>query len=294
MVLCGPGNNGGDGFVVARLLADAGWPVRLGLLGTRRALKGDAAIMAGRWQGEIEPLGSDLFAGAGIVVDALFGAGLARPVEGMAAAVIEALIESNLLVVAVDIPSGVDGDTGAIRGCAPRAVLTVTFFRRKPGHLLLPGRMYCGELIAVDIGIPDTVLEAIEPACCENLPELWLPDFPVPGLLDHKYSRGHVVITGGAAMTGAARLAARGAMRVGAGMATIASPSEAVAIYAAEMAGVLVYPTAKPADFVDFLADPPPRSRSWSVPETAFATTPAPRRWPRWRPGVRWCSMPMR
>jgi len=255
-VLCGPGNNGGDGFVIARLLAEAGWPVRLGLLGTLQALTGDAAIMAGRWDGDALPLGPDLLDGAGLVVDALFGAGLSRPLDGAAAAMVDALNESHLPVAAVDMPSGVDGDTGAILGCAPRASLTVTFFRRKPGHLLLPGRLHCGELATVDIGISGNVLEAIGPTCRENLPELWLPYLPVPGLLDHKYTRGHVVISGGAAMTGAARLAARGAMRVGAGMATIACPPEAVPIYAAEMAGVLVSPMSKPGDFVDFLADP--------------------------------------
>jgi len=255
-VLCGPGNNGGDGFVVARLLAGAGWPVRLALLGAAEKLSGDAAAMAGRWEGTIEPLEARALKGAEIVVDALFGAGLSRPPTGPAAAVIDRLGAAGRTVVAVDLPSGVDGDSGAVLGTAPKAALTVTFFRRKPGHLLLPGRLHCGEVVTVDIGIPAKVLTEISPQAFENAPPLWRARFPIPSLLDHKYTRGHVVMMGGAAMTGAARLAARAALRAGAGMATIASPPEAAAVYATGMAGVLVAPVARPADFVDVLEDP--------------------------------------
>jgi ADP-dependent NAD(P)H-hydrate dehydratase / NAD(P)H-hydrate epimerase len=153
-VLCGPGNNGGDGFVVARHLARAGWPLRLALLGARERLKGDAALACAAWEGKIEPLTPAVLEGAGLVVDALFGAGLARPLEGDAAAVITAVRESGLPVVAIDVPSGVHGDSGAVLGTAAPARLTVTFHRPKPGHLLLPGRELCGELAVADIGIP--------------------------------------------------------------------------------------------------------------------------------------------
>src|SRR5579883_2661450 len=142
-VLCGPGNNGGDGFAAARRLAAAGWPVRLGLLGSRDALRGDAREHATRWRGEVEPLSPALLDGAGLVVDALFGAGLSRPLDGMARTVIETLAARRLPVIAVDVPSGLDGATGAALGVVAPATITVTFFRKKPGHLLLPGRTLC-------------------------------------------------------------------------------------------------------------------------------------------------------
>ncbi|MEJ2119786.1 MAG: NAD(P)H-hydrate dehydratase [Alphaproteobacteria bacterium] len=254
-VLCGPGNNGGDGFVVARHLGKAGWPVKLGLLGSREALKGDAAIMAQRWDQPVKALDENVLTGAALVVDGVFGAGLARPITGALAALFERLNADDAPVVAIDMPSGLDGDTGQVLGVAPQAALTVTFFRRKPGHLLLPGRLVCGEVATADIGIPASVLAEIAPQTYENAPALWRAHLRIPTLLDHKYTRGHVVVSGGAEMTGAARLAARAAMRAGAGMVTIASAPEAVPIYATEMAGVLVQPVARPADFVALLED---------------------------------------
>ncbi len=250
-ILCGPGNNGGDGFVAARLLARDGWIVRVALLGRPEALKGDAALMAGRWRGGIERLSAASLDGADLVIDALFGAGLARPLDGVAKAVIEAISTRRLPVVAVDVPSGVHGDTGEVLGIAPDAVATVTFFRKKPGHCLLPGRRKCGEVVVADIGIPATVLESIAPHCRENGPGAWtLPTLAADG---HKYARGHVLVTGGAAMTGAARLAARAARRVGAGLVTIAAPAEALAAYRAGDPGTIVV-EAEPFEAV--LADP--------------------------------------
>jgi len=254
-VLCGPGNNGGDGFVVARLLGEAGWPVRLALLGRRAALKGDAARHADRWAGAVEPLAPAVLDDAALVVDALFGAGLARPLEGAALAMVEAVNARRLDCVAVDVPSGVHGDSGAVLGAAIQATLTVTFFRRKPGHLLLPGRLLAGELVVADIGIPEHVLDDIRPRQHENDPALWRDAYRWPQPGDHKYSRGHVIVVGGAHMTGAARLAARAAMRAGAGMVTIASPPEALPIYATAMPGVLTAPIAKRGDFVHLLDD---------------------------------------
>jgi hydroxyethylthiazole kinase-like uncharacterized protein yjeF len=254
-VLCGPGNNGGDGFVAARILAERGWKVRLALLGERTALKGDAAAAAARWSGAIEPLAPSALDGAALIVDALFGAGLARPVDGIAAGVLVAIDPAGQPVIAVDVPSGVDGATGDIRGAAPKAALTVTFFRRKPGHLLLPGRLNCGETLVSQIGIKATVLDRIAPSTSVNSPAWWLDRFPWPRAADHKYSRGHALIFGGKVMTGAARLAARAAARVGAGLVTVAAPKSSFPIYASALTGIIVQPTSGLDDLRTLLAD---------------------------------------
>ena len=265
VVLAGPGNNGGDGFVVARLLAERGWPVRLALLGAKGKLKGDAAVNAERWAGKrkgaVEGLTPAILDGGPLVVDALFGAGLIRPLEGGALAVVERLNEAGLDCVSVDMPSGVHGDSGEILGgghappAAPLAAVTVTFFRAKPGHYLLPGRERCGEIVVADIGIPDTVLDKISPRTFLNGPDLWLDDFPWPDAADHKYSRGHAVVVGGVEMTGAARLAGMGARRLGAGLVTIAAPPETFAGYAAEEPGTLVKAVEDDGAFRALLAD---------------------------------------
>jgi ADP-dependent NAD(P)H-hydrate dehydratase / NAD(P)H-hydrate epimerase len=257
-VLCGPGNNGGDGFVVARLLAEAGWPVRLASLGDVAALKGDAALMASRWRGGVQPLSPSVLDGAALVVDALFGAGLTRPLAGEAAAVVEEINRRALPCVAVDIPSGVHGDTGEVLGgkdAAPRCGLTVTFFRMKPGHLLLPGRVLCGETVVADIGFPAGVLDGITPKTFANGPALWGNRFPWPRVDGHKYSRGHAVVVGGAHVTGAGRLAARAALRVGAGLVTVASEPAAMPIYAADRASFITAPIADANAFASLLAD---------------------------------------
>lgn len=253
-VLCGPGNNGGDGFVVARLLTEAGWKVRLALLGDLEALKGDAKSHATRWMGDVEPLSPASLDDADLIVDALFGAGLARDIDGIARETMSAI--GARPVVAVDVPSGVHGDTGAIMGFAPRAVLTVTFFRRKPGHLLMPGRAYCGDVQIADIGIPDTVLAEIEPQQSANGPEGWLPRFPWPRLEDHKYSRGHAVITGGRHMTGAARMAALAAQRVGAGLVTTVVPFEAFVVYKIALTSVIVRSFRDTRGFAEQIGEP--------------------------------------
>lgn len=223
LVLAGPGNNGGDGWVAARLLDRAGWPVAVAPLGLPRP-GSDAALAMARWRGPVVAPAVEEVARAGLVVDALFGAGLARPVAGREAALLGA---ARAPVLAVDVPSGVDGATGAVRGFAPRAALTVTFFRRKPGHLLLPGRALCGEVMLADIGLPASVLEAIAPRAWRNGPSLWR--LPRPDAASHKYARGHVGVVAGPGMTGAARLAAGAARRAGAGLATVLAPDAATA-----------------------------------------------------------------
>jgi NAD(P)H-hydrate epimerase len=240
-VLCGPGNNGGDGFVAARHLVERGYRVRLGFNGDPDRLPADAAANARRYRGRRDPLSPGLLSGADVVVDGLFGAGLARQIEGAFAALIESVNASGLPVVAIDVPSGIDGTTGEVRGVAIKALSTVTFFRSKPGHLLLPGRIYCGEVSVVDIGIPTSVLDVIRPKTFANEPPLWLPCFPWPKPEGHKYLRGHaVVVSGPLTSTGAARLGARGALRVGAGLVTVASPRDALSVNASSLTAIMV------------------------------------------------------
>jgi ADP-dependent NAD(P)H-hydrate dehydratase / NAD(P)H-hydrate epimerase len=256
VVVAGPGNNGGDGFVAARLLAERGARVEVMLLGDIGRLKGDAAGAAKKWTGPVAAAEPATLAGAEIVIDALFGAGLDRPVEGTARALIEAINAGKAPVYAVDLPSGINGTSGAALGVAVKATHTITFFRKKPGHLLLPGRLHCGTIAVADIGIPAAVLERIAPKTFENVPQLWRRYFPVPKHAGHKYDRGHaVVVSGPLWSTGAARLAARGALRAGAGLVTIASPREALAVNAAASLAVMVRPVDGAAELAKFLSD---------------------------------------
>ena len=255
-IVCGPGNNGGDGFVAARLLRAQGHRVRVGLLGDRAALKGDAAEMAASWKGAVEPLTVDTIGDADVIVDALFGAGLSRPLEGTAAQVVAAINAAGKPVVAVDVPSGLDGSTGHAGAAVVQATRTITFFRLKPGHLLLPGRSLCGEVRVADIGIAERVLEEIAPQTFANRPTLWLPHFPRPRLDAHKYTRGHaVVVSGPGESTGAARLGARGALRIGAGLVTVAGSATATAVNATHLTAIMVKAVGGERGLAEFLAD---------------------------------------
>ncbi len=273
-VLCGPGNNGGDGLVVARLLAERGWNVRVALLGDRDALPADALHHASLWTGPIETLSPDAIEGASLVVDALFGAGLMRELPDTAAATLAAAKNNGVPIVAVDLPSGLQGDTGEALGAVP-CKLTVTFFRKKPAHLLFPGRQLCGELVLADIGIPASVLPASgqlaqsgqiganaaayalnSAPCSENTPELWCDYFPRPAHDSHKYMRGHALVYGGYPITGASRLAAMAAARAGAGLTSIAVPEHAYALYAATLTSIMVHPVSSAEEFDALLSDP--------------------------------------
>ena len=255
-VVAGPGNNGGDGFVAARVLAERGFPVKVLLLGGRDRLKGDALQAAQRWPGPVEQASPYRLPGADIIIDALFGAGLDRPVQTEARAIIEAMNATAAPIIAVDLPSGINGATGAVMGAAVQAAETITFFRRKPGHVLLPGRRYCGQVEVADIGIAASVLERVRPRIFINHPALWAERFPIPQTEGHKYARGHaVVVSGGVASTGAARLAARGALRAGAGLVTIASPREALPVNAAASLAVMVRPIDGAAELTALLSD---------------------------------------
>ena len=256
LVLCGPGNNGGDGFVTARRLKERGWPTRVALLGTRERLRGDAARAAKAWPDDVLPLDPKLIEGARLVVDGLFGAGLARPLDGIARETVETMARAGVPIVAIDVPSGVDGDSGAILGAAAPAVLTVTFHRAKPGHLLLPGRDHTGELVVADIGIPADVL-GLEGRLFANHPRLWRQLLPRRTGASHKYAHGHaLVLGGGAASSGAARMAARAALRAGAGLVSVVCPKDALPVYAAQLSAVMVAPFATDQEFAQILADP--------------------------------------
>jgi ADP-dependent NAD(P)H-hydrate dehydratase / NAD(P)H-hydrate epimerase len=254
-VLCGPGNNGGDGFVVAIELARAGWPVRIALLGRKEELRGDARIHAGRWGGSIENLAPDATDGAALVVDALFGSGLSRRLDPQILAVLTAVAQRGIPLIAIDVPSGVMGDTGESLG-APQAACTVTFARKKPGHALLPGRGLCGEIVTADIGIPCAVIESLAIDTWENDPALWRTELPRAKSSGNKYTRGHALLCGGYPMTGAARMAARAAARIGAGLTTIAVPEIAFSIYAAALTSIMVRPLKQDGDLTQLLSDP--------------------------------------
>jgi len=257
-VLCGPGNNGGDGFVVARLLVERGWPITVAVLGCDPEkplahLKGDAAIMASRYPGVAMQSRTWLLESTELIVDAMFGAGLSRPLDTYTALDVRIMNETNAPVVAIDVPSGLHGDTGKPLGdrCV-QADLTVTFFRKKPAHVLMPGRELCGEVVVADIGIPDTA--AADARLFENGPDRW--QYPWPEARGHKYARGHcVVVSGPAHATGAARLAARGALRIGAGLVSVASSPDAVAIHAASLTAIMVKPFSGATGLSDLLKD---------------------------------------
>ncbi|MDP4076388.1 NAD(P)H-hydrate dehydratase [Acidovorax sp. A1169] len=254
LVLCGPGSNGGDGFVVARLLVEAGWPVRVALLVPLDQLRGSAAYHAGLWNGPVEVMSPAVLDGAQLVVDAIFGAGLSRALEGAAAQTLGAASVRRMTVVAVDVPSGLMGDTGVDLG-AIQAALTVTCFRKKPCHLLQPGRVLCGEVVVADIGTPASVFEMVAPDTFENNPALWLDELPAIQPDSNKYTRGHALVYGGYPTTGAARMAARASARAGAGLVTIAVIPAALLAYAAALTSVMVTPVADQWDFERLLDD---------------------------------------
>lgn len=262
MVLCGPGNNGGDGYVVARHLAARGCEVEVVTFGNHAALKEDAAAMAKLWTGPKRAFNAKEPVHADLVVDAIYGAGLNRGLDNDLAQLFEDIEMADVPVVAIDVPSGVCGDRGDfIDGAQPwTAALTVTFFRKKPAHVLYPARQYCGEILCVDIGIPDGMLNALSTvaalphrSCVENASPRLSPQRNPAG---HKYNRGHcVVVSGPASATGAARLAARGALRAGAGLVTVAGDAPAVPVLSASLTSIMVREAATPAALTALLED---------------------------------------
>jgi len=256
-VLCGPGNNGGDGYVAAKMLRASGMTTACYSLGDPAKLAGDAARARDDWGDKILSLEDYVPADGRVVVDALFGAGLQRDVEGVAARVIEAVNGFEMPVIAADLPSGLSGESGHVRGTAFRASRTVTFAAPKPGHFLLPGRNLCGELEIVDIGIPARCIEAEMEDLWLNRPALWRGALPRLAANSHKYMRGHLgVFSGGYRQTGAARLAAIAGLRVGAGLVTVLSPASANAANAAHLTSIMLRTIDGDADLDGLLEDP--------------------------------------
>jgi hydroxyethylthiazole kinase-like uncharacterized protein yjeF len=260
LVLAGPGNNGGDGFVAARMLQDAGRNVRVALWGRPENLRGDAAKACADYSGTIELAGDenadDIDLDADLIIDALFGAGLSRGLDGALGRLVERVNRSGARVLAVDLPSGVDGATGQIAGRAIEADRTITFFRLKPGHLLYPGRGQCGETRLAQIGIAEDVLAHLDVHCFLNSRALWQSEIPKIGSDTHKYRRGHVLVVSGPwANTGASRLAAMAALRCGAGLVTVAADGEAARIHAAHLTAIMIRQCDGPSDLQAILED---------------------------------------
>ncbi|WP_257165715.1 NAD(P)H-hydrate dehydratase [Bradyrhizobium sp. SRS-191] len=256
LVVCGPGNNGGDGFVAAAELAAQGRDVSVILMCERDALQGDAASAAKGWKFPVLPFTPQAIGKPALIIDALFGAGLSRAVTGEPHDVIAAINANGAPVLAVDLPSGINGTTGTVMGIAVRATETVTFFRKKPAHLLLPGRQHCGRVRLADIGIDPQVLDEIKPQAFQNEPELWHGRFPVPRIDGHKYARGHVLaVSGDVTATGASRMAARAALRAGAGLVTLASPLSALTVNASALTAVMVRAADTAIEFGELVGD---------------------------------------
>lgn len=241
LVLCGPGNNGGDGFIVAAKLKADGWNVRVACPLKKTALKGDAALAAKEWDGEIESLNSNLgLKDAALIVDAVYGASFAGALDPELVTLFDKIRTRKLLVAAIDVPSGMDAASGTIAPGTLKANFTVTFCRKKIAHMLMPSKAHCGKLVVVLIGITDQTVADLKSNVFENDSALWLKSFPLPSAESHKYSRGHAVIFGGAQRTGAACLAAYAAQRAGAGLVSITSQPKTVATYAQYRASVMV------------------------------------------------------
>ncbi len=257
LIACGPGNNGGDGFVIARLLKSKGWTVKVGLLGEASDLKGDALFMhkkLAKAKIKCAALSPALISGCSLAVDAIFGTGLKKEIKGEAKKFIDALNKSGIGVIAVDIPSGINGDNGEVMEVAVKADITVTFAKKKYGHLMLPGKAYAGEVVVTDIGITEKHIGKIN--AWENNPDLWFYAFPFPRISMHKYSRGHAVIVGGGTKKcGASKLASLAALRIGAGLVTIACPEDALPVYAVSAFSVMTEPVNDAQDFAKFIED---------------------------------------
>jgi NAD(P)H-hydrate epimerase len=255
LILCGPGNNGGDGFVAAVILRERGWQVRVACLVETENLKGDAAKAAREWDSEVLSFGEIEIDDSEIVVDAVFGTGFQGTLPDEAARLFDRIRRARIAVIAIDIPSGVNGDTGEVDSNTLRASMTITFFRKKLGHALMPGLAFCGPVAIHDIGIEGSVLNETGIAAYENHPVLWQNRLRRKSAFDNKYTFGHLIVLGGKEMTGAALLAAHSAMRVRTGMCTIVGPEETSTIYRSYLPSLIFEEYKDIASFAGHLQD---------------------------------------
>jgi NAD(P)H-hydrate epimerase len=246
LVLCGIGNNGGDGFVIARILKERNWPVTVCVVMDAKDIKGDALAAKNKWQkagGKVHNFSPVLLNENKLIIDAIFGTGLDRPIEAPVSDIITQVNKCPLPVIAVDIASGINGNSGAVMGVAVESMHTVTFTQGKPGHFLLPGKINTGQLHVADIGIVD---DQLAPKHFLNTPALWKDQLPRPSAETHKYTRGHaIVIGGGISSTGASRMAALAGLRAGAGLVSIACTPDSLPVYASSLMAVMTKPITK-------------------------------------------------
>ncbi|MCB1559439.1 MAG: NAD(P)H-hydrate dehydratase [Alphaproteobacteria bacterium] len=253
LVLCGSGNNGGDGFIAASELKRKKWNVTVACKLEAEYLEGDVARAAEEWGDDFDTLEKVEIPQDGIIIDAIFGTGLEREITGDAQEVLFALQRTQCPIVSVDVPSGTYADSGDCQPCTPQAELTITFFRKKLAHVLLPGRVACGEIVIADIGIKDEVLEDVQGSFIrENDPSLgWQDDASTKAFWTHKYHHGHVTVLGGKRLTGAGVLASLSALRIGAGLVSVAAHPEVIDIYRNASPSLMVEPMQEMARFKD-------------------------------------------
>ena len=240
LVVCGGGNNGGDGYVAGRLLAEAGREVVVATTTDTAKLDGDAGVNFDRWDGAVEPFDPTLLAGAAVAVDAILGTGFSGAPREPARSAIVALSEADVPVVAADVPSGVDASSGAIEDVAVRADATATFHQAKPGLWVHPGKEHAGRVRVIEIGIPEGA--PVAPRTGLLTPRV-LDAVPSRGAASTKFTSGHVLVVGGSpGLTGAPCLASEGAMRAGAGYVTCCVPEALNAIFETKLTEVMTIP----------------------------------------------------
>jgi hydroxyethylthiazole kinase-like uncharacterized protein yjeF len=256
VILAGPGNNGGDGYIAAGLLKRDGAEVGLYQFLSAPPSTADARQALEDCGVEPHPLEAYAPIQGDVVIDAIFGAGLSRDLPARLGKLIGRIEASGLPVLAVDMPSGIDGRTGNARGAAFTADVTVTFIALKPGQVLMPGRDHCGAIEIADIGVPQRLVEQYASPIAINGPALWGCYARPKSSASHKYAHGSLVVFSGAAShTGAGRLSAMAGLRSGAGLVTLASPREALETNAAHLTAVMLREIDDREALADWLAD---------------------------------------